>query len=255
MVYLDLAILMNFTVDLLLLLGTNRLAGFPMAPGRSALAAMLGGIYGGVCLVPGFRFLGNSLWRVVFLSLMALIAFGWNRSALQRGCLFVFLSMALGGIAIGIGSGGAWALIGAAAGVTVLCCVGFRGKAGSRTHVSLELRHGGKIRRMTALLDTGNTLTDPVTGRQVLIVGADTAQELLGLGVEELRSPVDTLALRPGLGLRLIPYRAVGQPMGMLLAVKMDEVRLNGKIVDMTVAFAPQKIGADGFEALAGGCV
>lgn len=255
MVYLDLVMLLNFLVDFLLLLGTNRLAGFPMAPGRSALAAAVGGVYGGVCLVPGFRFLGNTLWRLVFLSLMAVIAFGWNRSALRRGCLFVFLSMALGGIALGIGSGGIWALIAAAAGVTVLCCVGFHGKAGSRNYVSLELRQGAKLRRMTALLDTGNTLMDPVTGRQVLIVGADAAQELLGLNMEELQSPVDTLTQHPGLALRLIPYRAVGQPMGMLLAMKMDEVRLDGKIVDMTVAFAPQRIGADGFEALAGGCV
>lgn len=253
MVYLDLVMVLNFALDFLLLLGTNRLAGFPMAPGRSALAAALGGVYGGICLVPGFRFLGNSLWRLVFLALIAVIAFGWNRSALRRGCLFVFLSMALGGIALGLGNGGAWALVAAAAGVALLCCIGFQGRASSRSHATVELRYGKKRRRMTALLDTGNTLTDPVTGRKVLVVGADVAQELLGLELKMLQHPIETLAQKPVAGLRLIPYRAVGQPMGMLLAVKMDEVKLDGKTVDMTVAFAPQKIGTDGFEALAGG--
>ena len=75
-VYLDLVILLNFLVDFLLLLGTNRLSGFPSAPGRCALAAAFGRIYAGVCLLPGLRFLGNLLWRSVTMCLMAWIAFG-----------------------------------------------------------------------------------------------------------------------------------------------------------------------------------
>ena len=59
-VYLDLVILLNFLVDYLLLLGTNRISGFPLTPGRTALAAVLGGIYFG----------GRSAWGVwgLFLS-------------------------------------------------------------------------------------------------------------------------------------------------------------------------------------------
>ena len=43
-VYLDLVMLLNFLVDYLLLLGTNRLSGSPMTPGRCALAAVLGSV-------------------------------------------------------------------------------------------------------------------------------------------------------------------------------------------------------------------
>ena len=75
-VYLDLVMLLNFLVDYLLLLGTNRLSGSPMTPGRCALAAVLGSVYAGACLLPGFRFLGNFLWRCVSLGLMAVLAFG-----------------------------------------------------------------------------------------------------------------------------------------------------------------------------------
>ena len=67
-VYVDIVILLNFLVDLLLLLGTNRMAGFPLEVGRASAAAVLGGIYGGACLIPGFQFLGNFLWRSVSLS-------------------------------------------------------------------------------------------------------------------------------------------------------------------------------------------
>lgn len=253
-VYLDLVVLLNFGVDFFLLMGAGRLCGFPANPGKSALAALLGGIYAGICLLPEFRFLGNILWRLTVLAAMSVIAFGWNRSALRRGALFVLLSMALGGIALGINSGGFLSLITSAAGVSLLCALGFRGKAARGGYARVKLRLGDRCKVMNALRDTGNLLTDPVTGRGVLVAGADIAREMLGLTEEELRSPVETMAKMERPGLRLIPYRAVGQPLGMLLAVKMDEVRIDGEESGTLVAFAPQKIGsAEGYQALAGG--
>ena len=62
-IYLDLAVLLNFLVDGLLLLGTNRLAGHPPQWRRCALAAAVGAIYGGVCLLPGLRFAAG-LFRI-----------------------------------------------------------------------------------------------------------------------------------------------------------------------------------------------
>lgn len=253
MVYLDLVVLLNFLVDFLLLLGANSLSGHPPALWRCAGAAAVGGIYGGACLIPALRFLGNGIWRLVFLALMAVVAFGWNRSALRRGILFVFLSMALGGIALGVGKGGFLSLVGSAAAVALLSWIGFRGKAGAQKFAVVELSYRGQKRRLTALHDTGNTLRDPVSGKQVLVVGADIARDLLGLEPAQLSSPVQTMVQAAIPGLRLIPYRAVGQAGGMLLAVKMDEVEMDGKSVDAVVAFAPQKLGTDGFEALAGG--
>ena len=105
-VYLDLVILLNFLVDFLLLMGTNRLAGYPAGMGRAAAASVFGGLYGGACLIPGFQFLGNILWRVVSLGLMGALAFGLDRSTLRRCVLFVLLSMALGGAALGLRSSG-----------------------------------------------------------------------------------------------------------------------------------------------------
>lgn len=249
--YLDLVMGLNFAVDLLLLLGADKLAGFPIRLGRSAAAAALGGIYGGLCLLPGFRFLGNLLWRTVFLALMAVVAFGFNRSAIRRGVLFVLLSMALGGIALGLGKGG-MNLIGAAAGVAALCAIGFHGKPGQQ-FAPVELYIGSRRKCLTALHDTGNTLVDPVTGNHVLVVSSEIGKELLGLTEEQLSDPIGTMAVALVPGLRLIPYRAVGQPAGMLLAIKPDLLKIGGKTKQMLVAFAPQHLGGIGYEALAGG--
>ena len=102
-IYLDLVVALNFAVDFLLLIGTNRLTGFPPSFSNSALGAAVGGIYGGACILPGFRFLGSGIWRLVFLFLVGSLAFGWNRSAIRRSSVFVILNMALGGIAVGTG--------------------------------------------------------------------------------------------------------------------------------------------------------
>lgn len=253
-VYLDVVILLNFLVDLLLLLGAGRLAGFSAGFARAALAAALGALYAGACLLPSFRFLGSTLWRVVMLTAMGMLAFGICAEALRCTVLFVLLSMALGGIALGLGSGSFGSLTLAAAGVLALCVLGFRGKAG-QTYLPIELTRNGNTAHLTALVDTGNTLTDPVTGESVLVIGAKTAEKLTGLSCQQLAQPVQTVASGVVPGLRLIPYRAVGQSCGMLLALRFENVKLGKQRRDVVVAFAPEGLEAGGYQALIGGTV
>lgn len=251
-IYLDIVMLLNFLVDYLLLLGTNRLAGYPIRSLRTAAAAALGGIYGGACLIPGFRFLGNTVWRMISLAVMGVIAFGLNRGTLRRCVLFTLLSMALGGIALGLGSGSFPALVGAAGGVTGLCMVGFRSKADNKQYIPVELVHGDRRVCLRALYDTGNTLRDPLTGEPVMIAGKQIAKALLDLNPEDLCDPVSTMAFRQGM--RLVPYRAVGRDHGMLLGIRIKQVKLNGTRQSLVVAFAPEGLGEnEEFEALIGG--
>ena len=255
-VYMDVVVLLNFLVDLLLLLGTNRLCGYPPSWGRAALAAGVGGGYAGLCLLPAVHFLGNALWRTVSLGILSCIAFGISKSAVRRGVVFVLLSMALGGISMGIGNGGFWAVLAAAAGVCILCAVGFREKIGSVCYVPVELSYGGKRVRLTALQDTGNALRDPVTGRQVLVVGADIAWKLVGLTQQQLRAPVQTVTQAQVPGLRLIPYHTVGQPAALLLALRMRDVRIGKWTGSSLVAFAPDGLSREGaYQAVTGGIV
>lgn len=253
-VYIDLVILLNFLVDLLLILGVNRFTGCPAGIGRAALGSAIGGIYGGVCLLPGFHFLGNTVWRLVALLGISAAAFGLNRSMLRRCALFVLLSMSLGGIALGIGKGGFAGVVCGAALVLVLCAFSVRGRAARREYVPVELSWQGRVRKLTALRDTGNELTDPITGQRVLIAGADIAREMLGLSQQQLQQPVETMAQQPIAGLRLIPFRTVGQLSGMLLALPMDRVIVGGIQENRLVAFSPVEIGkGEIYQALTGG--
>lgn len=253
-VYLDGVFLLNFMVDFLLLLAAGRLCGYPVKIGRAMLSALLGGFYGGCCLLPEFYFLGNLLWRMVFLGIMALIAFGLSKSALRRGLVFAFLSFALGGAVLGLEQGGVLGIVWAAGVLCFLCFFGFRGRIGGTSYVPVELSYGDKRVKFIALRDTGNTLRDPITGRDVLVVGADVAEELTGLTREQLISPVESLGTLEGL--RLMPYRTVNNGSGFLLALRMQDVIIGKRRGNSLVAFAPEKLSPEGaYQGLTGGMV
>ena len=245
-VYLDVLVVLNFLVDLFLLLGTNRLSGHPPDVKRAVIAATLGGLYGGICVLPGMSFLSGTVWRLAVLCLMAGIGCGFRRDALRRGVLFVLLSMALGGVAMGLSGGGFWTLVLSAGAVCAMCLFGFRGRIGAE-YVPVELEGI----RMTALRDTGNTLTDPITGQQVLVVSAKIGMNLLKLSGKDLEDPVK--AMGKVAGARLIPYHAVGKH-AMLLAKRYENVTIGKWKGNCLVAFAPEDIGrGKPYEALTGG--
>ena len=253
-IYLDLVIILNFLVDFLLLLGANRLAGYPNGISRCVLSAVLGGIYAGMCMIPGFYFLGNGLWRVISLMLMGGLAFGWNRSGIQRGAVFLLLSMALGGIATGLNTKSFWTLFGAGVLVLILCRMGFHG--GQKEYVPVELTWQDHHMSLIALRDTGNNLRDPITGESVLVAGADVAEKLLGLTAHQLSHPVETLASGGVSGIRLIPYHAVGQPGGLLVAVRFQRAKIGNTYGNPLVAFAPEVLARGAvYQMLTGGAI
>lgn len=245
-------ILLNFIVEFLLLLGGGRLIGAPAGIIRCLMGAAAGALHSGLCLMPGLHFLGNPLWRAVSIGGMALIAYGLQRSTLRRGAVFAILSLALGGIAAGLGDGGLFSWLAAAAGLGLLCLLGFRGKMQGGKFVPVEISSGDTKVHLTAMQDTGNTLCDPVTGRSVLVIDAEAASKLTGLSREQLQKPVETIGAIPGL--RLVPYRAIGKESGLLLARKYQNVQIGNWKGSSLVAFAPEGLGGD-YEALTGGAV
>lgn len=242
----------NFLVDFLLLLGTNRLAGFPSHKKRLALAALLGSVYSGACLLPDFRFLGNLLWRIVSLGCMGAIAFGYSAGALRRCGVFLLMSLALGGLAVCIGRSDVLGLAVAAGLLWLLSRFSFQGPVGSRDYVPMEITHAGQTVKLLALRDTGNTLRDPVTGEQVLVIAPWAACRLTGLTEQQLRTPLETVGAVPGL--RLIPFRTVGQGSGMMLAMSFEQVLVGSRRGRALVAFAPEGFGSGSvYQALTGG--
>ena len=256
MAYLDLVIALNLLVNFLLLVGTNRIAGYPQSWGRQLLGACLGALYGAICVFPGMYFLGNVCWRIIFLLLIGLLCFGFHINAIRRIILFMFLSFALGGVVFGLDQKGFWGIVGSAMLLCAFCFFGFGCRFDSLEFIPVELSYKDNTMSLLALQDTGNILRDPITGQRVMVASAEVGMKLLGLTKEQLSSPVETVASGVIPGLRLLPFRTVGQQRGFLLTAKLDRVVIGKQEGVPLVAFSSERLDEEGtYQALTGGIV
>jgi len=280
-VYVDTLFLLNGLVDYLLLLAAARLAGEPLRRLRFALGAALGGGYAVALVLPGGGFLSHPLCRAASAALMLVAAYGGSRRLLRQGLIFLALTCAFGGgvMAIGLMGGQGLALgergifyspldlkmvLLSAAVCYVLLTLVFQ-RAGRHTALTGELLRAvleaeGRRVALTALVDTGNTLTDPVTGRGVMVAEGDSLAALFPgeyrPTAAELRDPAGALERLSGWKgrFRLLPYRTVGVERGMLLALRVDSLRLGGEELGTAlVALSPTPVSdGGGYRALVG---
>lgn len=281
-IYVDTLFLLNALVDYLLLLAAARLAGEPLRRWRFALGAGLGGLYAVAIFLPGLGFLAHPLCRLASAVLMLLAAYGGSRRLLRQGVLFAALTCAFGGGVVAIGlMGGTGLSLGRGVFYSALdlkvvllsaaVCYGVltlvfqrlaRHSAAGGELVDIKLTLENRSAVLTALVDTGNTLADPVSGRPVVVAEGERLAPLFPRehrpGPADLRDPASALT-RLGTGVwrarfRLLPYRSVGVDRGLLLAVRVDGLELAGKgRGPALVALSPTPVSdGGGYQALIG---
>ena len=281
-IYIDTLFLLNALVDYLLLLAAARLVGEPLRRWRFALGAGLGGVYAVAIFLPGLSFLAHPLCRLASVALMMVVSYGGSRRLLRQGLLFVALTCAFGGGVVAIGLlGGTGLSLGNGVFYSALdlkvvllsaaVCYGVltlvfrrlaRHSAANGELVPVRLRLGERMVDLTALVDTGNTLTDPVSGRPVVVAEGERTAPLFPRehrpGPGDLTDPAAALT-RLGTGawrgrFRLLPYRSVGVDRGLLLAVRLDGLELDGQgRGPVLVALSPTPVSdGGGYQALVG---
>lgn len=274
-VYLDGVWLVNGLVDYLLLVASGKLTATPIRRSRILLAGCLGGLYGIVCLLPGWSFLGSIFWRGIMAFLLCLLAFGFGKHILRQMVVLLLLTAAFFGVVLLLTElfSTPAALIGGSVYypvntptlvLTAGCAYGLISWGmGRLSHqggdiIPVEVSVGEQTIGFNALRDTGNTLRDPISGVPVMVadqsllkkllpgkpVFSETPQQLL----EELYR--EAPRLRP----RLIPYKTVGVAHGMLVALQPDEIKISGRRENILMAFSPVSVSdGGGYQALLGG--
>jgi len=271
-IYADLLFIANFAANALALLASSRICASPVRAWRLCLAAAAGGAYSVALYIPGLAFLGHPAATLAVGVLLPLIAFGRQEGLLRKTLVFFASAMAFGGVVyaasrVSDGAGfprlpvllalltGAWACV----------SLVFRKSGGASGRLcELTVRSAGRRIRLVAMTDTGNSLTDPLTGAPAAVVCVSDAEDLfppeIRASVMELRSKTAPEVLEELGGeaaarrFRLLPYSAVGVSGGMLLAFRPDEVTVDGKRrEDMIVALSPNRLSDGGpYSALIG---
>ncbi|HPE16063.1 MAG TPA: sigma-E processing peptidase SpoIIGA [Oscillospiraceae bacterium] len=274
-VYLDSLFLVNTVMDYALLRAAAALSGEPLRRLRLLSGALFGGLYAALRYVPSFAFLRAGPMVLAAGVAMVLLAFSGTRRFLRQVLLFFGVACAFAGgvLAAAIFSGNPLTLpvgmepllLGGAIcyGLFLLVfrCAAKYGGDGEKL-VDVKLACFGHRVELRALVDTGNTLTDPMTNRPVLVAEGEALRDLLPrrlrtlLTPERLRDPVAAMGLASEAGLgarfRLLPYRAVGTDGGLLLALRVDEAEIGRRREkNVLVALSPHPLSDGAWTALA----
>ena len=282
-VYADVLFLINFSMDFLVFYICARLSRRRIYPIRSAIAAALGGAYGVAALfIPEKGFL-PLLCDIASLLLICTVAFarkGERGRDFLGGCaLFAGVSAILGGVMTTLysalnrsglsnldGESGddisVWLFAVLAATGGAAAFVG--GKRMKRLAVAKEadvwVSFGSNETVFRAMTDTGNMLTDPLSGRGVLICEIDAVrsifpEELVTFWESGLLSAAPDLPQTYATAIRYIPARgALAKNQGILAAISVDKITVtsDNKTIDADLLIAPiqQKLSAGACRAL-----
>lgn len=273
-VYIDLLFLLNLIANYLLLLAAGRMAGAVLVRWRIALGAAAGALYAALIFLPDLTWLAAWPCKLAVGVLMVLAAYGGERYLLRVTVLFFGASAALAGAVLGM------ELLGSAAltlehGVlytvidirllllTFVACyfllsLFFRRVGSHRGELAqLEISLEEKKVNLTALRDTGHTITDPADNRPVVVAYYEALAGILPEWADPSQ-PIQSVERCHAAGsrqARLVPYRAVGVECGMLLALRSRQVTVDGRPLGrLLVALSPTPLDdGGGYQALIGG--
>ena len=263
-VWVDACFAINFLADYLVCLLAGRLCSVPLSRPRYVLAALLGALWA-LAAAAGFSFCSSPGGKLLGGALLCLCAFGGRREFSRLCAAFFVLSAALGGAvwALSLRPGGESVLspglfVGSFALFWAVFDLLLRGAAKKREReiVGVELSLLGRSAAFRALVDTGNSLCDPVSGLPVMVVSPAALRDVLGeyYPLFLLSDPTEILeavacldALRGRR--RLVPYSAVGAK-GFLVALRPDSLMIDSEERrDLLVALSPSASG-EGHEAI-----
>ena len=258
-VYLDVVLVGNIVMNYVILWTTAKFARYNPSRWRLFCGAAVGSIYALSVFIPGLQDLLFWLFKLAVSVLMVLCTFAplpWRRLLVVLG-YFYLAAFGIGGAAVGIIyfiASNNYPLNSVLSsirscfwyGITgALLAAWLVGKVGAvvyhkrtaqnsfKTAVTIKLCR--RQVQVDALIDTGNSLTDPLTGLPVMIVEFTAVKPILPkwlCEVYEANDQTNFFQIQQSLDsiwssrIRFIPYQSLGKKNGLLLAFQPDELHI-----------------------------
>lgn len=257
-------LVINFSMDFLALYITSRILHIKTSPKRLTLSALLGALYSLIILLRELSGIIGFAVSVAFSLLLCLVAFGKSppKAFIKTAVVFYTVNFALGGgitaicnllnlwknsrnlevngtfdILYGDVPFGYLAILGIVCGVFSLISGKFIKNKKTRKTCHITLKENGQCVVFEGLLDSGNLLKEPISGRPVIITGYRTVRPVLPPELLNAFKEQDTTGLKTDIQtkLRLIPVSSVGGSK-LLFGFIPQSITLDGRKLDCCIA-------------------
>lgn len=266
-VYIDILFFVNFMINTVILMASAALMKIKYSPARILLGAALGAVYACVIFFPKLGFLYTLGARAAVAAAICTAAFAPKsvRQCVKQAAVFYATTAVFGLVTlallyftdIGIKLGGVisngvfyfniplrFLLVSCALSYAAITLVQrFLKKSGVRSFAPVTLVVGTKSVELNALIDTGNLLKDPLSGKSVMIAEASSVAPLFDFDIANLADAGDVSHLPAGF--RLVPFSSVGRKNGILTAFVPDRVIIeNSEHTDIITAICKDALSA-----------
>ncbi len=283
-VYAEYVFLENFIMNFIILSLTAKFGKAADSKLKLFLASSLGALYAFIIFFPSLHFMFSIFMKIACSMLIIIVAFTPYRfkEFFKLTGIFYLITLVFGGAGFamfyftsfnGIVSNGVFYITNISVKNIMLACgVGYilinfcwsyiqRQLSKDKVYMTLRIEMNGDIVELKGMVDTGNSLTDPITQYPVIIVEYDAILKLLPDNLREAFKASkfpnfndiallinDTLWMTR---LRIIPYEALGTENGMLVGFKPDFVYIEGdtdikSVKDIIVAIYSKKLSKNG---------
>lgn len=254
-VYADVILLENLIMNYLILWSTARLTRYSHSKTKLAIASLLGAVYAVLSYFPQYSYLYSFFMKVLFSIFIVIVAYTpmHFHLLLKLTGIFYIVSFVFGGAAFGLfyfingltltQNGISFIrdfpikILAAAIIIAYITIkyswdyVQHRIKR-ERLLVRAELCFDKRKMSLDALVDTGNSLKDPITNVPVMITEYNMIKELLPEEIQEIfercgENDLNAIAEIMSVSkwatrFRLIPFKSLGRENGMLVGFKPD---------------------------------
>ncbi len=264
-IYGDVLLVINFSMDFLSLYVTARIMHIKLNSFRITSAAIIGALYSLLIIGINANTLVSGTLSIAFSFLMCFIAYGKFKAAryIKNTAVFYIVNFALGGgitalcnllnmwknnksllvngtydVLYGDIPFGLLAVLACVCGAFSLFSGKIIKKQKSIKSATLEISIQKQNTSLTALVDSGNLLKEPISGKPVIVACYSSLRSVIPTELLDVFKTQDLPKTpnEPSLSkLRLIPTHSVGKN-GLLFAILPETVTVNGNRVDAYVA-------------------
>ncbi|WP_026485539.1 sigma-E processing peptidase SpoIIGA [Caldanaerobius polysaccharolyticus] len=251
--YADVLFMENVILNYVILSLTARWGKFSYKWYKLLSASAVGSLYAVVMYLPSMSFMRGFTPKILLSMLIIVVAFTPSRliDFFRQMTVFYMITFAFGGCSIAlyylagnnqaVVDGVYYSIVGAFfAAIVVKASLNYINTKIHKDRLSLILKIvvDGKSNEMTALVDTGNSLYEPLSRWPVVVVEFKRVEKLLPESIKELYLKgleKDLTSLTLALAdtdwmsrVRIVPFSSLGRENGVLLGFKPDSIFIKG---------------------------